>query len=437
MLLIDSFKILFIRLRELIYHVRDIHTTVLYLDREYLKDNFNNNLIVIDDPISAFILKNKIYIQNKNAQDTHRRLFITTGGISLITAISIKKSIMNSKCEDYLLIDTITKHSITFLENNTNIASLYDFKKIIFMQNQINYHILIDYGLENIDEIFMVAHLKLYQFIKLLYPSIPITFLEEGPGTLSYPIYDYSKINKVIVHNYLNKYDFVVWHTTKVKPIIEFVDEKIFQETLGEIREKLNIKMKLNPEEKFILICGPDIESKKYIKKTKINTHIIKLINRGYKILFKKHPRDTEPYIFDDAVTIIDTSYPIELYDLNIVAAVNYSSSICITLPYFKKLAVFSDMTHLKISKIDIPYMLKLTQFIIKQYTIPIEYLIKFDHKKYSSSQLRIELFNLTLEYIAKMPDVSNNNNINKLISKNIKYLNRVSFKILWNSTSI
>jgi hypothetical protein len=280
---------------------------------------------------------------------------------------------------------------------------------------------LIDYGLEKIDEIYMVSHLTIYSEITKLYPNIKYTLFEEGPGTLSYPVYNYSKIKRVIVHNYLEKFEYVVWHKTKIEPAIEFVDEEIFKITLSEVRKKLNILLDFEKNKKYILLCGPDIESKAKMKKETVYNIISRLIDNGYTILFKKHPRDTDPYIFNDSVINIDTSYPIELYDLNIVAVVNFTSSVCITIPYFNNIAVFSDTRHLRHKKVDMPHLSVLTHFILKQYTVPVDILLDFDHGNYSPADLTKKYMEVFKTHIEKIPVVKDNKTIMKFIKK-IKY---------------
>jgi hypothetical protein len=234
------------------------------------------------------------------------------------------------------------------------------------------------------------------------------------------------------VHNYLGKFKYVLWHTTKKNPPIEFIDEGVFRSILAEVRLKLNIKLNLESDKKYILLCGPDVDSKRFIKIKNIYDIINNLTNKGYMILFKKHPRDTDPYIFPDSVMNIDTAYPVELYDINVVAAINFSGSMCITLPYFNDIAVFSDMRHIKNKKIDLPYMQILTHFIVNQYTAPIELLLNFDYDNKSPEILRDKCMELFKRHIDEIPDVENNKVIINFIKRNQKYLNRANFKTLF-----
>jgi hypothetical protein len=425
-----SFKYILKKFHELYDLIRGIHQTVQninIIDKELLKDDFDNNLIVIADPIDRFITKNMQYQRNKKVEDTNKRLFITTGGISLITVLSIRKKMGSNNCEDYLIILGSNDNNPVFIDCNTNIAELSDFKKIIFlMQRPVNYRLLITFGLEEIDEIVMVANLYFYSCFTTLYPNIKYTLFEEGPGTISYPVYDYSKINKVIVHNYIGKFEYFIWHKTKINPTVEFVDEIIFNDILKDIRNKLNIVFDLDGNTKYILLCGPNLELKYHITANVINNLINKLVKQGYKVLFKKHPRDTDSYVFGDNVININTTYPIELYNLNIVAAVDFGSSVCITMPYFNKTAVFSDMPKYRYKSIDIPYMTVLLSFIIKQYTMPIKVLLDFDHKRYTPVELKNKFMEISNNNMDKIPRVSDNINIIKFLDRNRKRLEKL-----------
>jgi hypothetical protein len=414
--------------REISLYIRNIHNTIYLLDKQVLKSGFDNNLIVFDDSAARFIFNNQQYLKNRNSEDTTKRLFITTGGISLITCLSIINKIGADNYEDYLVIIGTTSNHI-FVESNTNIALLYSFKKIIFLlPKEINFRILIDFGIEKIDEIFMVANLIFYSRIITLYPNVNYTLFEESPATLSYPIYDYSKIRKVIVHNYLEKFDFFVWHKTNTKPEIEFIDETIFNKILSNTRKELNIAIKLDDNVKYILICGPDVQQKRYVRISTIYKTINKLVKCGYKILFKNHPRDMDQYIFDDNVIIINTSYPIELYDLKIVAVVSFSLSVCITVPCFNGVATFSYLpVHNKIDDLDF----RLMQFMIKQYTVPIDILLNFDHINYTPQDLRKKLLEIFKTNIDKIPSVSDNLKIEKFITRNRKRLGNANLKKL------
>jgi hypothetical protein len=415
--------------RKLYNYFRDIHETIYLLDKQVLKNNFDNNLIFIDNPIDQFILKNNQYLKYKNKQDSHKRLIVTTGGISLITALSILKNLDSSNCEDYLIISGYTGTNPIFVECNCNIASLYNFKKIVFfMQKGFNYRLLIDLGLEKIDEIIMVSHLNFYSYFMQLYPNVKYTLFQEAPAALSYPVYDYSKISKIIIHNYLHKFDYFCWHKTTVNPNVECIDKVVFDGIINELRLKYNITLPINPDEKNILLLGPDVIQKKYLNINYIYKIAKGLIKHGYKVFFKKHPRDTEQYPFEDKVVIINTSYPIELYDLSVVAIVNFSVSGGITVPYFNKVAVFS---YLPIKgKVDLPYLHGFLKYIISQYIVPIEKLTNFDHRKYTPLELKEKFMEIFNDYIEKIPIVSENRNIANFVSKNLNQLNNFNFKI-------
>jgi hypothetical protein len=424
---------------ELTQKVRAIDDSLQYLNRQSLKqsgllENDENINCFIDDPLDNFVLRGYYYLQNRKENDKIKRLFITSGGISLITLLTIRQKMgYNNIYDDFLVILGTSPNNYNFILNNKNISDLYDFKKVYIYMQRISSYRFISFGPAEIDEVYVFMNLYFYTCFQKIYPYSKFILFDEGPfSAISYPVYNYSQIKKVIIHNYLGKINFILWHATDKNPVIEFVDKSEFIKVLSNVREKLNIVLEME-NEKYILVCGPGGTNKILLKSGVVKSIISKLIQKGYKIIFKKHPRDTFDYKFDDAVRLINTAFPIELYDLNVVAAVNFSGSLCITLPYFNEIAVFSKITASK--KIDEPWLTGLMQFITNQYVVPINILLNFDHEKYSVSELKKELFELFIEYINKKPAVSLNKDITAFIKKNRNKLNKMNFKIdkfLW-----
>jgi hypothetical protein len=439
--MLKNFKRLLKVISELTQKIRTMDDSLQYLRRQLLRQNELSekdevHTFFVDDPLDKFVLKGYYYLQNRQKNDKIRRLFITSGGISLITLLAIRqKAGCDDMYEDFLVILGTSPNNYNFILDNKSVADLYNFKETYIYMQKISSYRFISFGPAEIDEVYVFMNLYFYSCFQKIYPYSRILLFDEGPvESISYPVYNYSQIRKVIVHNYLGKIDFFLWHSTSQKPIIEFVDESVFSNVLFNVREKLNIKLEIeNEDEKYILVCGPGGADKTLLKNGVVSNVINKLIQKGYKILFKKHPRDTSNYQFTSDVEFMNTTYPIELYDLNVVAAVNFSGSLGITLPYFNKIAVFSRIVTNK--RINEPWLTGLMQFIINQYVVPINVLLNFDHEKYSVSESRKKLFELFMKYINEKPAVSANKDIESFIKKNQKRLNKVNFKIdnfLW-----
>jgi hypothetical protein len=425
---------------ELTQKIRTLDDSLQYLNRQLIQDELSerddNPDCFVDDPLDKFVLKGYYYLQNRKENDKIRRLFITSGGISLITVLAIRQKIgYNNIYEDYLVILGTSPNNYNFILNNKNIADIYSFKKTYIYMQRISSYRFVKFGPAEIDEVYVFMNLYFYTCFQKIYPYSKFILFDEGPSTcISYPTYNYSQIKKVIVHNYLEKIDFFVWHTVNQNPVIEFVDESEFDKVLSNVREKLNIVLKIeNKDEKHVLVCGPGGTDKVLLRNGTVNNVINRLIQKGYKIFFKKHPRDTFDYQFIGDVKLINTTYPIELYNLDVVAVANFSESLCLTLPYFNKIAVFSKISINR--KIDKPWLTGLMRFIGSQYVVPLNILLNFDHEKYSVLELKKKLFELFIKYINEKPAVSLNKNIANFIKKNQKRLSKTNFKIdkfLW-----
>jgi hypothetical protein len=426
---------------EIVRKIRAIDDSLQYLNRQIIRQNAlseeNENLgYFTDDPLDRFVLKGYYYLQNRKENDKERRLFVTSGGISLITLLAIRQKIgSNNKYEDFLVIFGTSPNNHGFLINNKNIADVYAFKKIYIYMQRISSYRFIDFGLAEIDEVYVFANLYFYTCFQKIYPYSKFILFDEGPAScISYPVYNYSQITKVIVHNYLGKINFFLWHNTNKRPTVEFVDELEFANVLSNVQKKLHITLKMeNESKKCILVCGPGDVDKSLLKPDIIKGIINALIGKGYKVMFKKHPRDTLDYHFIQDVEFIDTAYPVELYNLNIVAAVNFGGSLGITLSHFNKIACFSKNP--TGGKIGVPWLTGLTQMIVSQYTVPIDVLLNFPHEKYSTAELKEKLFELFVEYVKEKPDVSSNENIGKFLKRNKGRLDKANFKLdnfLW-----
>ena len=82
----------------------------------------------------------------------------------------------------------------------------------------------------------------------------------------------------------------------------ESVDVKEFRKISDILSKQSPIEFPSNSEDKYILYCGVcwenvGVTQKEYIELQ--TTMLNELLNAGYKILYKPHPRDNEYYGFD------------------------------------------------------------------------------------------------------------------------------------------
>ena len=130
-----------------------------------------------------FLLEYCLYMQFKKLRKI-RRLFITTGNISLVNILAIINEIGNfDKYEDALVIDT-GKGQEEFVDKQLQIASLHKFKKII-ADPMINPGVqLVLHNHYKVDEIYLLNHPLHFKTVLPLFKNIPITLIDEGAGSL-------------------------------------------------------------------------------------------------------------------------------------------------------------------------------------------------------------------------------------------------------------
>ena len=375
-----------------------------------------------------FAKKNYQYIIKKD-DSIKRRLFLTTGNLSLINSLAIIKQINEPNCEDTLLIYSNMKNT-KFDECCRKIAGIHKFENIhtLYTSNNDFREYFIKNKLSNFDEIYFS---NLYQYIllaKYLYPNAKWIITDEGCGSkLARSAYlNYDRVDKIIMHNYLDKLDFFGLSKENMNKIVP-INKQIFDNVCQECAQKFPVKLNINKDEKAIVFCGSWWEVTGLSKDAymKLQDSIIeRLTNMGYTILFKAHPRDPRNYINNPNIKILNTTLPLECYKLDIVAVISMGSSASLHSPYISNVAGFS---------IDLPVDWKkpleqkwldiLVKKLIKEYTTPIEELFSVNPKLYSKEELRQILLKKCTDFINSKPLLSQNKELeNFALSKGYKF---------------
>ena len=375
-----------------------------------------------------FAKKNYHYILRKD-KSVKRRLFLTTGNLSLINSLTIIKQINEPNCEDTLLIYS-NMNNAKFDECCRKIAGIHKFENIhtLYTSNNDFREYFIKNKLSNFDEIYFS---NLYQYIllaKYLYPNAKWIITDEGCGSkLARSAYlNYDRVDQIIMHNYLNKLDFFGLSKENMNKIVP-INKQIFDNVCQECAQKFPVKLNINKDEKAIVFCGSWWEVTGLSKDAymKLQDSIIeRLTNMGYTILFKAHPRDPRNYINNPNIKILNTTLPLECYKLDIVAVISMGSSASLHSPYISNVAGFS---------IDLPVDWKkpleqkwldiLVKKLIKEYTTPIEELFSVNPKLYSKEELRQILLKKCTDFINSKPLLSQNKELeNFALSKGYKF---------------
>lgn len=380
----------------------------------FLNPDFN---AILKAKIKKFKQENKKYIKN-NSKTPTKRLFLTTGNLSLLNALATIKQI-NKKCEDTLFIHSYIT-SDNFHETNIRISQIHNFKEIHTHYKKID---LREYFIENnlyeFDEIYFT---NLYQYILLanqLYKNAKLFLIDEGcvSRLMRAKIFNYNKIKKMYFTNYSQKIDHWNLKRKNINKIIE-IDNQIFKEVSKEYSKIFPVNFNTEPEKKTVLFCGSyyEITKLKYEEYIKIqNETIEKLINLGYTVYFKPHPRDDRNYIDNPLVKIINTTLPLESCNLDVCAAVSFAS--CSTLHLLKMQNIAGFTIELPLEKpgckIDEKWISQLERKLILEYTAPLKMLLEINPNNYTKEELKKVLKNKCEEYINSKPLLSENKDFN------------------------
>lgn len=348
------------------------------------------------------------------------RLFATTGNISLINSLAIIKEVGDfDKYKDTLMIDT-GKGRKEFFEKQKEIASIHNFKII----NEIGFACGVQAVLHNqfaFDEIYALNHPMFIKKLLPLYPKANIILIDEGAGSLIN--YNTDKINNLKgfkTHNYLDKIDFYgLDNLEKIK--FKNINMDKFKKIATQISEKYPIQYKLNKYDKAILYCGiywevTGLSREKFIKTQ--SKMLNDLLNKGYKILYKPHPRDNEFFGFDKNpnVIFIDSKFPIELYNLDIVAIVSVSSTTSITYSHYWNIPGFSNILDVSLVDDGKDESINIIRKIIKEYSPNYKELLNLDVKNLSKAELKCAIKDIYNDFLKNKPLLSQNENLKEFI---------------------
>ncbi len=351
-----------------------------------------------------------------------KRLFATTGCISLINALAIIAEIGDfENYEDTLIIET-GKGRKTFLEQQKEIASVHKFKVIeeVGLSSGV---IAVLHNQYAFDEVYALNHLGFINTLLPLYTKAKIILTDEGFGSLiDYNISHINNIEKFKTHKYLGKVDILAKEKLE-KYTFEQVNMNKFKKICSSLSKKYPITYINNPDDKYILYCsiywettGTTRENFAQVQSETLNN----LINAGYKILYKPHPRDNDNFGYDKNpnVQFIDTKFPVELYEFDIVALVGVCCGTTITYPHFWGIPGFSNLSD-KLKKEEnfysdaIKNTLTDIHRIIYKYSPSYEYLLQLDVKNTSKEELKKQIKNYYEEFLNSKPLLSENYSYN------------------------
>lgn len=347
-----------------------------------------------------------------------RRLFVTSGNISLVNTLAIINEIGNfDKYKDTLIIET-GKGGNDFALKNKEMASLYNFDKIICETRLSAGVIAVLHNQFSFDEVYTVNHPNFIGLIVPLYPNADVTIIDEGPALLmDYNISKYKNIKNFKTHKYLDKIDYLSTNNVIQKYTFTGVNIEEFRKISNNLILKYPIKFENNLDNKYVLYCGINWEviGIKPEKFAKLQQEIINdLINTGYKILYKPHPRDYDFYGFDKDpnVQFIDCKYPIDLYKLDIVALVSVASSASISYAHYWDIPCFANIQDNFFKNDNGQYKGEVIKKIMTEYIPNYKLLLQLDAKNTPKEKLKLEIKQIYKSFIDSKPLLSENREI-------------------------
>ena len=139
------------------------------------------------------------------------------------------------------------------------------------------------------------------------------------------------------------------------------------------------------------------------------------LLDAGYKIMYKPHPRDTEFYGLENNpnVEFVTSKLPIELYNLDVLAVVSMSSTCVLSIPHYWEIPCFSDIIKQAVDYNPKDVMkINLIRYIVSQYSPNYKMLLDLDVKNTSREELKIRIKNIYDNFMKDKPMLSKNENV-------------------------
>lgn len=269
---------------------------------------------------------------------TNKRLFITTGFISLINAMSVIDMLNDKSFDNYLIIYS-GNTSNSFKQYNLNLILDGYFKQAYFANNlscdeNIKYIEDKDF-LNQFNEIYTTAQ----PIFNIWNMHKNINLIEEGISSyFSFDVINYNNIKKIYLSDYFGK---IHYKDASQNDKICTLNKQLIKNIIEKIKAKNNLNFENLRQDNQILLLAQYIYQDVLVDDEVVNFykhHIDNLIKRNYSVLFKSHPRVNDAitgklaHIYKDNPKFnfvsVGIKYPVELMinDLNLKAIVTSMS---------------------------------------------------------------------------------------------------------------
>ena len=345
----------------------------------------------------------------RQPKNTLRRLFITSGNLHLINTLAIIEQLKESDSvpvENHLLVWSIMTNA-DFEEMNLKltqacgITHYYACYGLDEARDVVLY--LMEHQLHSVDEVYslqMAPHMEIYN---TLYSGVEHIVTEESFFKLvPWPGFRASSCRQLITTCYLDKMDYAEFAGRAWQ--IRHIEKTHYSKIARLSAELYPWPLSLPQGSKTIIFCAthtvpwyPYIsERQEYI--------IQRLLNSGFHVLYKPHPRDPQLPPEAENLQILQTRLPLECYALEgVLAVVSLFSSASTQSYHFNGVPGFIDHTATR----DVaPEYLCILQ---EEYTPSVEDLLALNAAQMSHDELKAEISRLYHAHVDPKPMMSQN----------------------------
>lgn len=366
-----------------------------------------------------FLQAKKNYLSRRSSRAVMRRLFITTGNLQLINILAIIEQLKETdECpaENHILVwSSLSNRGFETL--NRRLARFYGVSQYYeacgegWSFRKVG-RLLIKHRLYDIDEIYSLQqqeHLELYRD---LFQGVEHIITDECLHSLiPSPQMIATHSHKMITTCYLNKLDYVEFSGRTWQ--VQHIRADKFQEIAAQCTKLFPWPYRTDSDRKTIVYCASyyarwwpfTAERLEEMQKSIVQ----KLVDKGYFVLYKPHPRDKKLPRESNNLKILHTRLPLECYRLDgVLAVVSLFSSASSQIYHYNGVPGFVDYNFLE------EVLLDHLSLLIKDYTPPVDLLLDLEVAKMSYAQLQMVINNLYKSHMECKPKLSENKQFSK-----------------------
>ena len=337
-----------------------------------------------------------------------KRLFITTGLISLINALTIIEQQSEEQCEDTLIVVSFNQNE-EFIKTQTRIASLHNFKQIIFYKKEKE--LIKNINFEQYNAVYCITF---YKLTKLFSKLTNCYIFDEGPGYAIFNVQRLKNLSGFYITNFLEKFSFI---DAPAQIPVKFINIDVFNSIAEKVLKEFG-ESSILPTSRNVLFIGHYVYRKlgddfaeAFYKK-----YIDYFIALGYNVYFKAHPRDNdvilpilkETYKNNPSFKILENKLPIEIYNYDFDLVIGAYSGMLVSLPHYRKIPSLN-LPMKELYHTDVGMNFK------KFFALYDEYTPSFDEMKFVLDKSKQEIWN-HYEHILQTKEKLNDNKLLKQI---------------------